>query len=203
MSHWLEEAEKRQDSKLKKEDFKKIVEYRRTRIRENFRRHGEAYNVFREKIAGLVDRVNALPAKEREPFGKITLKIKDSKLKNQFYFLRTSLRQQRLEWHGFKSLIKPTHYKHVRALYFSLSTHDGFIHIELSEHALRRERITDETHDRGKGQEGQKEKNRHHFMYRYEIARLDEPTALQIIDWLTFHVEKESLPFTRKEFLIR
>ncbi len=202
MGHWLDDAEKRLDLKHRKEDFKRILEYRKERINSNYERHGKLYDSFKDTMIDLARRVNNLPVEEREPYGAITYKRKSSRSDNLSYYLRTSIRKQKFEFRGLKKLFKKAHYKQVRSIFISLSSHDGFIHFELNESELKRERLVDQESSKEKSNK-KKNKSRHRFMYRYDLDKIDENMARDILDWLTHRSAMDKISFAKPEFQIK
>lgn len=203
MGHWLDEAEKRQELKHRRDDFKRVMQYRKERIEKNYGRHGEAFDAFKNTMIDLAQRVNNLPVEEREPFGAITFKKKVNTPQEHSYYLRTSLRKQKFEWRGFMKLFRKAHYKHVRSVFISLSSHDGFIHFELNEHDLKKERLTDQADQEKKKGGDKKERYKGRFMYRYDLSKADDSLARDLLDWLTYRSSREKIAFAKPEFQIR
>ncbi len=199
MSDWLESAERKQDHKNSRSIFKKRMLEKRYMIEKNFEVNGKAYETFISELLDLVDRANDLPENEREPYGKINTKIKENRLNNHYYFFGSSRRESRRELNsGIKRWLKKSHYKHIRVVYFTVSSLEGHADIEIKERSMRRHKMSTDD-DNKKSKSGYKVSR----IFRYKVEDMNSDLGRQVLDWLAFQTEKEELSFFKKEFSIR
>jgi hypothetical protein len=200
MINWLEEAEQELDKKKDSKKHSARVLDKKFRIQENYKKNKDKYDRFIAKLNELVDRVNNLPIEKKQPFGYINSKEKKSKLNNHLNYFSSSNRIEKLRFRGFLKLFKLSHYKNVRVIYFSVSRHIDIIGIEIKEHSLLKERIKASSNtDDKKGAKGSKHKDqeRIHFKFAWDMNKLDDELAIQVISWLAFKEDIRNLPFAK------
>lgn len=204
MNNWLEDAE--QESFGKKNPKKRDAGFldRKLRIEKNFEANKKEYYEFIRTLNELIERVNRLPIKKKQPFGNINLKFKNSKLKNQLNIYSSSKRYEkqilkksffRLLEGAFTRLFVPSHIKHIRVVYISVSSQKGKIGLELKENALLKSKVIVDK-ELVKRRDKYTDPNRFHEYFRYDIDKLNKDLAMQIIDWLAFKIELNEFPFT-------
>ncbi|MBW6459975.1 MAG: hypothetical protein K0B08_05320 [Bacteroidales bacterium] len=196
--HWLDEIEKRESRKRGSASGSARIQDKKFRIGQNYEKNREIYNGFMAKLEGLAERVNSLPMEHREVFGKVGFKLKDTKLKNHLFYLSSSRRMQKTE---FKSLLRPlrtVHYKHIRVIYFNVAKLMDKVEIEIHEEYLEKKRRDGKVipeHENPKGfHKPQSDRNKFHEIYYYEMEKLTDELAYQIIDWLAFREEVDHIP---------
>jgi hypothetical protein len=195
--HWLDEIERKERRKHRSASDSARIQDKKFRIQQNYEKNHLIYDGFMEKLQGLIDRVNNLPMEYREVFGKITSKQKDSKLENHLHYFSSSRRIQKMQ---FKSLLRPlknVHFKHVRIIYFNVAKVIDKVEVEVLEEFLEKKRRDGKVipeHESGKGfQKPQSENDKFHEIYYYDMDKLNEEFAYQIIDWLAYRENLEHL----------
>lgn len=200
MINWLEEAEQELEKKKgSKKNSARILD-KKFRIQENYKKNKDKYDGFIAKLNELVDRVNNLPIEKKQPFGHINSKEKKSRLNNHLNYFSSSNRIEKLRFKGFLKLFKLSHYKNVRVIYFSVSRHIDIVGIEIKERSLLKERMrTNSKTDDKKGVKDSKHKDqdRIHFKFAWDMNKLDEELAIQVISWLAFKEDIRNLPFAK------
>ncbi len=214
MSDWLESAEKKVDHSESRSEFKKRIHEKKFMIGKNFEANGEKYQAFIDDLVEFVKRANMLPEKEREPYGKLNSRYKENRLNNHYYFFGSSRRETKREYSGgiqrlfkksqfmnilrIRQLFKRSHFKYIRVIYFTVSSHSGLADIEIKERSMRRHRMSG--HDDKKTSSSSKKTSR---IFRYNIKDMDRELAHQVLDWLAYKIDKEKLNFYKEEFGIR
>lgn len=199
MAHWLEDAESsHKKSKHRSGSMSRRIAEKKIAISRNYEKNKTAYEAFSETMYNLVQRVNKLPEEMREPFGKLRAAPKKTKLNNYLNIFASSRREQKFNLFSLLRL-KPTHAKHIRVLYLYISKVEGFVNLEIKENYLIRKRIPES------GSESKRDdkkpghsKERIHVIMKYAIAKLDEQTGLEIIDWLVFRKQLQDLSFWKE-----
>jgi len=200
MINWLEEAEQELDKKKGSKKHSARVLDKKFRIQENYKKNKDKYDEFIAKLNELVDRVNNLPIEKKQPFGYINSKEKKSRLNNHLNYFSSSNRIEKLRFRGFLKLFKLSHYKNVRVIYFSVSRHIDIVGIEIKERSLLKERIkAGSKTDEKKGDKGSKHKDQDsiHFKFAWDMNKLDDELAIQVISWLAFKEDLRNLPFAK------
>ena len=170
MTNWLEQAE--QESFGNKEKKRRDAGFldKKLRIKKNYETHKDEYNNFIKTMNELVGRVNRLPLKKKQPFGNINLKFKESKFNNKLNIYSSSKRYKkqilqksfyRLLEGSFTRLFVPSHFKHIRVVYVSVSSQDGKIGLEVKENALLKSKVVVDK-DLVKRRTKYKDRNRFH-----------------------------------------
>ena len=200
MSHWLEEAESRKEM-VENHSGAEVIKKKKKDIRENYDANGKLYGSFLKELESLAERVNNLPKDYREDFGKINFNFKDSKLENHLFYLSTSRRIQKRLYTGLLTYFKKYTFKHIRVAYFTISREMGMFDIELKEKYLLRKRINpDDDRSRKKKSTKKYKGNRKDYVFRLSLEKVDRNTALQIVDWLAYRQEMESISFFSQKF---
>jgi len=200
MSHWLEEAERdelRKKQRVSKESAK--VQDKIFNIKKNYEANKDTYENFIELIHDLIERANSLPAEKREPWTIIEFKQKESKLENHLFHAHTSEGFDKTVAIKAFPFIKNQHYKHVHAIYFSVSKEMGMIEIEVKDDYLAKSRMkSDDSKDTALlVDDGLK---RMDIVFKYEMNKLDKSLAYKILDFLAFKADFKSLPFGEENF---
>jgi len=194
MTHWLEQAERSQrKSKQRSGSMSRRIAEKKDAISRNYEQNKDAYEAFLQIMYSLIQRVNSLPDEMREPFGKLKAMSKKTKLNNHLHFFAGSRREQKF---NFLSLLrlKPIHAKHYRILYVYISKDLGYVNLEIKENYLIRKRIPESGHDSRSGdKKSSHSKERTHVIMKYAIAKLNEQTGLDFIDWLVFRKDFQDL----------
>ena len=207
MSDWLERAEKHQKYKEKwsLKTSSKIRE-NKEKVRNNYEKNKNFYNNFIENLTGLSERVNNLPSKYREGFGKIAHKHKESKLETHFNYYTSTKRQKKRRFKNILSIFKFSHQKIIRIVYFNVSKNIDLVEIEIKEVSMFRERLERKDLDKGKkkeiktksDKEAKSDLEKRNFkiklLFQYEMEKLNKDFAIEFIDWLAFKKETEQLP---------
>lgn len=171
---------------------------KKSAISKNYEKNKAAYEAFIKMMYSLVQRVNGLPEDMREPFGKLKATSKKTKLNNHLNFFASSRREQKFNFLSFLRL-KPTHAKHYRVLYVYISKDEGFVNLEIKENYLVRKRIPESGQESQSGKKkSNQSKERTHVIMKYAIAKLNEQTGLDIIDWLVFRKHFQDLPLWKE-----
>lgn len=194
MSHWLEEAERKQRrSRRHSRTMSKRVMDKKRKIRENFETHQEEYSGFIQTMFEMVQRVNELPDEYREAFKKLTATSKKTKLDNKLSIFSSSRREKKIDFFSF-SWLKPAHLKHIRVFYIYISKEMGYVNFEFKENILERKKITSSADKGYDDKKSPQQKDRMHVIYRYPMNKLTRETCLQLIDWLVFKDQIVDLP---------
>ena len=200
MINWLEEAENGLKKKKSPKGSTARILDKKFRIQKNYEKNKDKYDSYIAKLNELVDRVNDLPIEKKQPFGYINSKEKKSRLNNHLYYFSSSKRIEKMKYRGILKFFKLSHYKNVRVIYFSVSRHIDIVGIEIKERSLLKERIKaiSKTDDK-KGVKGSKHKDqdRIHFKFAWDMNKLDEELAIQVISWLAFKEDIRNLPFVK------
>ena len=203
MTNWLEEAEQESFRKTEKKRRDAGFLDRKMRIEENYKNNKNEYNSFIKTLNELIGRVNRLPLKQKQPFGNINLKVKDSKFNNQLNIYSSSKRYEkqvlkktfyRLLEGAFTRLFVPSHFKHVRVVYVSVSSQSGKIGLEVKETSMLKSKVIVDK-ELVKKHDKYSDKNRFHEYFHYDIDKLNKEFAMQIVDWLAFKKELKDLQF--------
>ncbi|MCB9015923.1 MAG: hypothetical protein H6541_09030 [Lentimicrobiaceae bacterium] len=195
MPHWLEEAEKFQKPPDESISRSERIQQKYTRIQENFAKYGELYLAFVQDLHGLISRVNLLPAAQRQPFGKMEGREKESKLNNRLNIFSSSRRLKRSSFWGFLPFLQSGYFKHVRVIFIYVSDTEAMADIELKENILQREMgKADLESDQAKSAKSKK----FHVTCRTQMDSLSHEAALEMIDWLAFSKEIEDCNFYRQ-----
>ncbi|HQN97967.1 MAG TPA: hypothetical protein PKU86_00810 [Bacteroidales bacterium] len=191
MSNWLEDAE-RHAQRGNGEEQSERLKVRIDRVKENYEKNAQTYNAFINSIKGLVNRANALPAEYRVPFGRIKHKTKQTRLNNYLNIFSSSRRIRLSSKKGLLGKLFPTHYKHIRVIFISVSKHLDRIDLEIKEDMLERKRMNEDGHT-GKPHR-KNEKERTDLLIHLDFKLLNEELAQKIIDYLAFKCEVKQIP---------
>jgi hypothetical protein len=197
VSHWLDEIENQERKKHRSASDSARIQDKKFRIQQNYEKNREVYNGFMEKMHGLVERVNKLPMEYREIFNKINGQEKKSKMENHLHMFSSSRRTQKTQFKSFLQPLKAVHFKHVRVIYFNVAKVMGKVEVEILEEFLEKKRRDGKVipeHEVGKGfKKPESDNDKFHEIYYYDMEKLNEEFALQIIDWLAFKENLEHL----------
>lgn len=199
MSDWLESAENKKDQKDSRSVFRKRLEEKKFLVGKNYEENGQKYEEFIADLKTLVKRANGLPEKEREPYGKINTKTRENRLNNHYYLFGSSRREEKREFNrGFKRLFKKSHFKYIRVIYFTVSSHKGLADIEIKERAMRRQKISSDDDKKHSGSSHKVSR-----IFRYDIEKMDQELAREVLDWLAFKIERDKMSFHSKEYSLK
>lgn len=198
MANWIEIEENNTQKKYKNsEKHQKNISEKIFKIKNNYSENKDEFKNFVSEINNMVERVNNLSIKSRWEFGNIIFKNKDTKLNNQYHSLSCSIRisKPKYIW-GFIPTFKKDRFKNARVLYFYLSSENGYIIFETKDSLLRKYRITND----GEREKVRKNKSKynthiHKNIYKLKIEDLKKSMVLNIIDWICFKEDYETLPF--------
>jgi hypothetical protein len=192
MSHWLEEAEKKQDPQKETISRADRIKKRYLRIQENLKNNGNQFDEFTNDLQTLINRVNKLPANKNRPFRKMEGREKESKLNSHLNIFSSTRQINDQKFWDFLPFFNSNHFKHIRVLYINISAREGMCEIELKENLLKRETlISDKTNQKMKSSKSGK----FHVIYTFPVSHLDHELALEIIDWLAFSKEISDCSF--------
>jgi hypothetical protein len=198
MAHWLDELERQESRKRGSGSSSARVQDKKFRIQQNYAKNKEHYDGFMNGMMNLINRVNNLPMEYREVFGKINGHQKDTRLENHLTYFSSSRRIQKTE---FKSLLHPfktVHYKHIRVIYFNVAKHLDKVEVEIYEELLEKKRrdgeVVEEHEAPLKARKPHSDKDKYHEIFYYDIDKLTNELALQVIDWLSFREEVQHIP---------
>ncbi len=198
MAHWLDEIERRESRRRGSGSSSARVQDKKFRIKQNYEKNKEIYESFMSNMMTLVSRVNSLPIEYREVFGKINSHRKDTRLDNHLTYFSGSTSIQKTRFKGLLSPFKSVHYKHVRVIYFNVAKHMDKVEVEIYEELLEKKRrdgkVVPEHEDPHASHKPHAGRDKFHEIYYYEMDKLTEELALQIIDWLTFREEVYHIP---------
>lgn len=195
MSNWLEEAEgsialsndhDRLDEKIRK---------KKESIQKNYLANQSLYDNFIKELRSLSKRVNDLPAEYRDPFGKISFHVKDSKLDNHLYYLSSSTRIKKRMFKSIIHFFKTYTFKRVRVAYFTVSSEMGKIDVELKENMLLRMRMTRTGENERLRDPRRKKKDRKVYRFRLDLNSINGDESRDILDWLAYKKEMEEILF--------
>ena len=196
--HWLDDLERQEARKHRSASESARIQDKKFRIQQNYDKNHEIYDGFVGKLDSLVERVNNLPMEHREVFGKITGRVKDSKLENHLHFFSSSRRTQKIQFKDILHPFKNIHFKHVRVIYFNVAKLMDKVEVEIYEELLEKKRhdgqIIPENEDPHQNHKPHSEKGKFHEIYYYEMSKLKDDLAIKIIDWLAFHEEVQHIP---------
>ena len=204
MTHWLEELERQESRKHTSAKDSARIQDKIFRIRQNYEKNQEIYDGFMEKMSDLVNRVNHLPLKHRKEFGMIGTKAKETKLDNKLHYFSSSRRVQKMEYRGILNPLKNVHYKHIRVVFFNVAKIMDKVEIELKEEMIEKKRHDGQVipespeGENRQHQGGRSKENYFHNVFYYDMTRLTDEFALQVIDWLSFHENIDHLPVIRE-----
>jgi len=202
MSDWLEEAEgsiafgndhDRLDEKIRK---------KKESIQENYLANQSLYDNFIQELKSLSKRVNELPAEYREPFGKISFHVKDSKLNNHLRYLSSSTRIKKRMFKSVFRFLKIYNFKRVRVAYFTVSSEMGKIDVELKENMLLRVRMTRTGENERLKDPRRKKKDRKDYRFRLDLNKINGNESRDILDWLAYKKEMEEIQFFAGEYQV-
>ena len=202
MGNWLEEAER--EVRRNEPGFRAStdrIKIKKDRIRENYLKIQPAYDGFIQEMNKLIDRVNTLPLEKRQNFGKIDAKSKASKLDNELYIFSSSTRIKRRTIKKISSFFKPSHFKHVRVFFISISKNEGRVDVELKDSYLVRERM--KSHSKRKEDQDSDKNQKLNLLLSEDISCFNKDAAMSIVSWLAFKNDVDSLPFDLNKALIK
>jgi|GEM_PF-217676 len=209
MANWLEEAEQRQQRHHGSESISQKIIEKKAGIKENYTQNHQVYDKFITRLNNLVQRVNNLSGEERKAFGKIKSVNKKTRLDNHLNIFSSSQRENKTRfWFLFPSF-KKEHYKNIHVLYFCVSKSLGMVDVEIRETQLIRTRLKEKIKPekiivsdknqqnihRHHHQHHQIEpvtdgnESRFHVLYHFEMDKLTDKVAMEIIEWLAFKKE--------------
>jgi hypothetical protein len=197
VSHWLDEIEKTERRKHRSSSDSARIQDKKFRIQQNYEKNRDAYDGFMQKLHSLVERVNSLPFEYREVFNKINDKEKKSKLDNHLHVFSSSRRTQKMQFRSLLRPLKNVHFKHVRVIYFNVAKIMDKVEVEVLEELLEKKRRDGKIipeHEEEKGfKKPESEDDKFHEIYLYDMEKLNEEFAYQVIDWLAFKENVEYL----------
>ncbi len=205
MPHWLEAAESELKGKESKNRSAGFLD-RKLRIQKNLKKNKAKYYAFINKLNDLIDRANSLPVDKKQPFGHIDKVYKNNKLENHMFSYKSNRRfekqlpskiMERLAEFAILTLFKPSHFKHSRKLYITVSSKIDQIGLEVKEQSMLKQRIIVDKELVDKKNE-YKDRDRFHRYFNWNINEVDEEFALKILDWLAFKSNLDDLPFIIK-----
>jgi hypothetical protein len=198
VAHWLDEIERQESRRRGSSSGSARIQDKKFRIQQNYAKNKEIYDAFISKVQSLVVRVNNLPMAHREVFGKISEHQKETKLDNHFFYFSSSRRIEKTEFKSILNPFKTVHYKHVRVIYFNVAKLMDKAEVEIYEELLEKKRhdgkIVPENESPDHVRKPHSDKEKFHEIYYYDMEKLTEPLAMQIIDWLAFHEEVQHIP---------
>ncbi len=204
MAHWLSEAEQEIQRTTGRGKSAGFLD-RKMRVHKNFDKNKAKYSKFIDTLNDYIKRANSLPLEKKVPFGNIDSKFKETKLRNHLYVYKSSRRYQRKLitkfWErlmdlAFFSLFKPSHFKHIRVMYVTVSSKMDQVGFEIREESQLKQR---EVVDRELAiQRKYLDRNRFHEYINLEMDELSQELALQILDWLAFKEDLASLEMIKK-----
>lgn len=195
MSNWLEEAERNIVTGNDQNKLEDKLQNKKEKIRKNYLDNQLAFDAFIADLKKLVDRVNHLPAENRDPFGKISFYTKESKLNNHLHYISSSARIKKRMFKNVFHFFKTYTFKRIRVVYITVSSHDGKIDIELKENMLLRVRMTRAGENERLKDPRKKNKDRKDFLFRFDLNSMNGSEPRDIIDWLAFKKEMEEILF--------
>jgi Rad3-related DNA helicase len=201
VAHWLDEIERIENRKHRSASESARIQDKKFRIQQNYEKNRDIYDGFVGRLDNLVERVNNLPMEHREVFGKITGRVKDSKLNNHLHFFSSSRRTQKVQFKDILHPFKNIHFKHVRVIYFNIAKIMDKVEVEILEELLekkRRDGKVVQEHEMGRDfKTPHSDKDKFHGIYYYDIEKLTDELAYQIIDWLAFREDLNHLRIIR------
>jgi hypothetical protein len=206
MTNWLEDAEQRQEHRLERSQrYVEKIQQKKNFIKTNYLKNAKEYEHFISVVNNLTDRVNALPLNDRQPFKKIHINTKKSKLDNKLNILSSSKRLEKRKNSIILPFFKEEHYKHIRVLYVCVSDNADMADIEIKETQLMREKLKQKSKPEKKiaGMSVRSRQRHHqidepaeerlHVLYSFPISGLNEKIAMEIIEWLAFRKELQDI----------
>lgn len=198
MAHWLDEIERQESRRRGSASSSARVQDKKFRIQQNYQKNKESFDGFIANVQGLVTRVNNLPMEHREVFGKISAKLKNTRLDNHLSYFSSSRKVEKTE---FKNILKPfksIHYKHVRVIYFNVAKIMDKVEVEIYEELLEKKRhdgqVVAEHENPHQSRKPHSDRDKFHEIYYYDMSALNDELGIKIIDWLAFHEEVSHIP---------
>lgn len=193
MSHWLDEAENKVNSRsAKKSEILQRVDIKKQEVKLNKEIIGEKYLDTIDQFVSIIQRINNLPRMERNPFGQIYSKQKENKLDNYLHKFYSSRRIIVREFSGILAPFKSQHYKNSRSFFISIGREKGHVLLEYKEIKAKRIRINDQI----KGfwsfftkEKSKDEKDNHQAKEKISslpLSNIDKAFILNHIDWLAY-----------------
>lgn len=193
MSHWLEEAENKVNSRTNKRfHIKDRVVTKKSEVKSNKDIIGEDYLDIIDEFVSILQRINNLPKAERVPFGQISSKHKENKLDNLLHKFSSSRRVSMREYSSFLNPLKMQRYKNSRSFFISISRKTNQVLLEYKEVKAKKVRLEDKP-------EGvfsffnifkKKKKATSHDVLdnivNIPLKKFDRDYILEHIDWLAF-----------------
>jgi hypothetical protein len=202
MSNWLEEAESSIAFGNDHDNLEEKILNKKESIQKNYLANQSLYDNFIQELKSLSKRINKLPAEYREPFGKISFHVKDSKLDNQLHYLSSSTRIKKRMFKSIFHFFKTYTFKRVRVAYFTISSEMGKIDVELKENMLLRMRMTRTGENERLKDPRRKKKDRKDYRFRLDLNNINGDESRDILDWLAYKKEMEEILFFAGEFQI-
>lgn len=201
MAHWLEDAERKIQRKERRPSESVRIQEKKFLIQQNYDKNKSSYDGFVNKMKELVERVNNLPMEMRDPFGHMDAVEKESKLDNHLVYFLSKVRIRKRTILSTFPFIKFTSFKQIRVMYFCVSKYPGKVEIEVKENYLKKTR-KDGHIDNIKHHDHKEEDDHDNIdvIFLWDMEKLTNELAYQIIDWLAFKEDLSYLPFKPDDF---
>lgn len=194
MSNWLEEAERRSRMRETQGQSERL-QVRIDRIKENYLKNQATFDTFLQNLKNLVTRVNNLPQEFRAPFGKISNRNKSTRLNNHLHILSSSQRLRKRKAGDFWSLIFPSHFKHIRVVFVSVSKHADKADLEIKESMLEKKRFRLDS----KPTTSPGDKKHVDLVIHIGMEELNKDLAQSLLDFLAFRCELKDIPIDQTQ----
>lgn len=199
MESWLKKAEEEELRKVEqKERIREKIHGRRELILENYRANKKLYDAIITQFQDMVDRVNALPFRKRQLFGKLRISPKTTRLQNHLHIISSSRKLSMNKLLLLTPSFRKARLKHVRVAFLSVSKQKGSFDLEVKESLLEKKSLKKD----GSGVENRKEDShkRTDFLYEIPFSSWTDELAYEVVDFLVFEKDMESLPFDKFEY---
>jgi hypothetical protein len=195
MESWLKQAEDDERRKIeRREEIRAKIHSRRELILANYRVNKKAFDAVIASMQQLSDRVNALPFKKREMFGKLRFSPKTTKLQNHLHILSSSRRVSTNRLLLLTPALRKARLKHIRVAFISVSKEVNCLDLELKESLLEKRNIRKD--DTGEKPGAKDPHKRVDYLYTVPFDHWNDDIAYQIIDWLAFQGEMDDIQLT-------
>ena len=189
MSNWLDEAERRSRMRDTQGQSERL-QVRIDRIKENYVANKTVYDEFVSHLKGLISRANNLPHEFRIPFGKLSMRHKQTRLNNHLHILSSSQRLRKRKTKDFWTWVFPVHIKHIRVVFVSVSKHAEMADLEIKESFLEKKRFRMDS----KPAQGPGNKKHTDLVIHIPMNTLNKDLSQKILDFLAFKCELKDIP---------
>lgn len=182
MGNWLEEIENKENKKSSlSQEAKQRIQIKKEKVALNYKKNGQIFDNYINRLNELVSRVNSLPEEDRSEFIEIDSRNKKTEFDNHLHIFSSSkrilIKHKRFFFFGEKNY----RYKYIRVIYFNISKEIDKVEIEIKDKYL------------SKGHNRKYSNEDIHSIYKLDFNVLNETLAYQIVNWLAFKSDVRNL----------